>query len=260
MAAADLKPLKVGVQQYGTAEANEGNIRASLSRGLPELSPALCAHDGHLVIVGSGPSLPLFADELKAEREKGRPIVAIKGSHDFLCENGIEPDLFVSVEPRPRLENVKHKNPNTIYLLASRCSPELFDHLKDCKVMLWHSWSYEKECEVFKGRMGIGGGTTSGVRAINVGYVLGFRKFILYGMDSCLAEDKSTKRFTGEKAGQIVDVVVGDRKFWCNAALAQQANEFQTLYQVMPDITIEAKGDGLISAILAERRRLGYPT
>jgi hypothetical protein len=34
--------------------------------------------------------------------------------------------------------------------------------------------------------------------------------------------------------------------------MAQQANEFQMLYGVMPDITIEAKGPGLIAAIIDE--------
>jgi hypothetical protein len=53
---------------------------------------------------------------------------------------------------------------------------------------------------------------------------------------------------------------VGDgpekRKFICNAAMAQQANEFQMIFTVMPDITVEAKGPGLIAAILAERKVL----
>jgi hypothetical protein len=110
------------------------------------------------------------------------------------------------------------------------------------------------------GKFGIGGGTTSGLRAINVGYVLGYRKFRLYGLDSCLADDKSTKRFTGEKAGAIIDVIVGGRTFWCNHAMAQQAQDFQQLYKVMPDMTVESFGDGLITAILAERRKQGLRT
>ena len=38
--------------------------------------------------------------------------------------------------------------------------------------------------------------------------------------------------------------------------MAQQANEFQMIYTVMPDITVEAVGPGLIAAIIKERQSL----
>jgi hypothetical protein len=38
--------------------------------------------------------------------------------------------------------------------------------------------------------------------------------------------------------------------------MAQQANEFQMIYTVMPDITVEAVGPGLIAAIIKERHAL----
>ena len=82
---------------------------------------------------------------------------------------------------------------------------------------------------------------------------------MLYGYDSC-NNAQGIKRFTGEKTGPTLDVYVGDgaerRKFTCNAAMAQQANEFQMVYAVMNDITVDAKGPGLIAAILEERRKL----
>ena len=94
------------------------------------------------------------------------------------------------------------------------------------------------------------------MRAINIGYVLGFRKFILYGYDSCIRED-GTKRFTGEKAGKTIDIYVGEaphrKKFVSNMAMAQQANEFQLVFSVMPDITLDVKGDGLIAEIMRVR-------
>jgi hypothetical protein len=37
-------------------------------------------------------------------------------------------------------------------------------------------------------------------------------------------------------------------------AMAQQANEFQLIYSTMPDVQIEARGDGLIAEILKVRR------
>lgn len=236
------------------------NVISALKRNLPEPRPALCSHDGTFVVVGSGPSLPDFVEEIRQERAMGRPICSVKGSHDFLCENGIEPDLFLSVEPRARTEQLKHANDHTTYLIASRCDPEMFDHLEGKKLLCWHSWSNNENWPELKGKLLIGGGTTSGLRAVTFGYVQGFRNFVLYGMDSSLAPDKMTKRFTGEKAGAVLDRIVGGRTFYCNGAMALQADEFQEYYKVMPDIHIEAKGDGLIAAIIAERKKMGLIT
>lgn len=203
-------------------------------------------------------------DEIAAERAKGRPILACNGAHDFLCERGLEPELFLTVDPRTTLiGNTQRKNPNTIYLLASRCHPELFDHLKDCKVILWHSWCNEPEKEAFRGKPAIGGGTTSGTRAMYVGYVMGYRRFTVYGLDSCLAPDKITKRFSGELANEktVMDVRVGDgQTFYCNPPMAQQADEVQNIKKTLPDASFDFKGPGLIAAIWDERRRRGLPT
>lgn len=274
MHALTLRSIKV--QKAGTEEANASNIRANLERGLQEFQPALTANDGHFVIVGSGPSVISFLAEIRQERDDARPICAIKGAHDWLIDNGLEPDFFVTCEPRMR--PMRHKSERTVYLLASRCTPELFEFLADKRIVIWHSlaapkrlhpkpgqtsFSWEElepdeECEAWRGRFGVGGGTTSGLRAINLGYLMGFRKFILYGFDSCLSGDRDTKRFTGEGVGEgwKTDVIVGGRRFWCNGALAMQAVEFQELYRGM-DMRVEVKGDGLLAAIVAERHKRG---
>jgi hypothetical protein len=258
-----MRLLAVPHKAYGTVEQLSEHIRSAMARGLPEFSPGICSHDGTLVIVGSGPSMPNHFDEIQKERERGRPICALNGAHDFLCGNNFIPDLFLSVDPRETIiGNTKHRNDTTIYLIASRCNPKLFDHLKDCKVILWHSWSPDAESEAFKGKMAIGGGTTSGTRSIYVGYVLGFRKFVLYGLDSCLASDGITKRFSGEKAGRVVDIYVGERgrKFLANVPMAQQAEEIQDAFNHLGDASFEFVGDGLLAAIWEERKRRGLRT
>jgi len=260
-----MERLAIDVKQFGHASQHQDAIRAAFKRGLPEIHPAICSHDGTCVLVGSGPSVSSFVEEIRGEREKGRPIIAVKGAHDFLCSQGITPDIFVSLEPRDRSQrDLKLKNDQTIYLLASRVSPDTFEWLKDCKVMLWHSWSVEEENKALEesgARMLVGGGTTSGMRAIGLFYLLGFRKFVLYGYDSCLSDD-GLKRVDGSQAGQTIEVMVGanQRKFVCSMALAQQADDFQRCYQMYPGATFEAKGDGLIAAIIEERRRTGKRT
>jgi len=251
-----MQPLEITVVAAGTEEELCSNIRSALARGLPELTLAPIKHDGNIVLVASGWSMPDYIDEIKAHRRAGRPIVAVKAAHDFLVENGVAPDLWVNLDPRDRTSGIQRLNDHTTYMPASRCPPSTFDHLKGRNVLLWHSWAEGPEMEAIgPNRIAIGGGTTSGLRAINIGYVLGFRNFTLYGYDSCNRAD-GVKRFTGETTGPSFDVYVGGpggRKFNCNAAMAQQANEFQKLFDVMGDITLNVKGPGLIAEIMRVR-------
>lgn len=242
----------------GSDGSDRENVKKNLGR-TKDFAPAIVHNDGYFVVVASGPSLPDFVEEIREERELGRPICSVNGSHDFLVQSGIEPDLFVTCDPSPMPQHFKLANDRTIYLLASRADPDSFERLKDRKVLTWHSWHPGTELwEEMQGKTLIGGGTTSGLRSINIGIMLGFRRFILYGMDSCLAEDKKTKRFSGEKAGLVVDRIIGDKTFYCNGAMAMQADEFQQYYNLPGvEISIEVKGDGLLAAILEERRKRG---
>jgi uncharacterized Rossmann fold enzyme len=256
-----MQPLALHVKPAGTPEGIRANVQAALARNLPELTPALVAHDGTMVLVGSGPSMPELVEEIRRERERDRPIFAVKGAHDYLCQQGIQPDLFLCIDPRNRAYQLQEANDHTTYLISSRCDASMFDALTGRKVVLVHTWAQEEHCDEYNGKILVGGGTTSGLRAITVGYLLGFRRFVLYGYDSCLASDKTTKRFTGEgvERGKLVDVIVDGKRFWCNGAMAQQANEMQQYYTVMPGLTLEAKGNGLIAAIIAARKKRGFP-
>jgi len=259
-----MRELDVNVSAFGTSESLKDNIRYALTLGLKELGLSPCKHDGTFVIVGSSPSLKDFTSHISKDQLAGKPICAINGAHDFLIQNRIIPELFLTTDPRPMPQNFKYRNPKTIYMIASRCHKETFESLRGLNVLLWHAWMDRPETdELLDGkRMAIGGGTTSGLRAINVAYVMGFRKFKLYGMDSCLDENKA-KRVDGKPMNdetKTIDVIVGGKSFLCNMAMAQQAQDFQGVYAVMPDITIECFGDGLLSAIIKERKEKGLKT
>lgn len=257
---ATIQPLDIDVTQFGVSQQHVRAIESACQRGLPELPPGFVSHDGTMVCVGSGPSLPTYLDEIKIERTKGRPILAVNGAHDLLCEHDCIPDLFLTTDPRDLRHNLARKNDQTVYLLASRCAPEVFDHLKDCRVMLWHSNGHQEEIETVRkyAKLAIGGGSTSGLRAIAVGWFMGFRNFLLFGYDSC-CDAQGRKRFYGGPIGMTKEVIVGGKKFVCNMAMAAQANEFQqATYGWLPDVHIESRGPGLISAILEERKKMGY--
>lgn len=252
-------PAPIAVNQFGVAEQHVATIRANLARGIREFEPSYVAHDGTMVIAGSGPSLPAFIDEIRAERAKGRPILAVNGAHDLLCEHDLVPDLFVTVDPRDLRHNLRRKNDQTIYLLASRVATEVFEHLRGCRIILWHSQGHPSEAAAYEGVKGrIGGGSTSGTRAIALAYLMGFRNMVLYGMDSC-NDTTGKKRFDSGTDFQTIGMRVGERTFTCSLAMAEQAQDFQTsTYAWMPGLHLDIKGDGLLAAILEERRKAGF--
>jgi hypothetical protein len=84
--------------------------------------------------------------------------------------------------------------------------------------------------------------------------MLGYQKFILYGCDSCIIEDKHHAYEQSENEKDlIVPVIVdpGGRVFRCHPWMASQATEFIDFIKYMGDeIELDVKGDGLLSHIL----------
>jgi len=252
-----MKSLKIDVRQYGGFGEVEGNILHSTSLGIPELELNLDPHDGVFVICGSGPSISDNVEKIRSDKESGHTICAVKDAYDFLRANDLIPDLYLSVEPRHKPVRNPHKG--STFLLASRCHKQMFEDLKDYPVKLWHSWSEQEDMEILKDRPRIGGGTTSGLRAVNVAYCLGYRKFKMYGMDSSLGV-RGEKRVGQDTLGDHVtkmDVIVDNVSYITNMAMAAQAQDFQSIYDVMPDISVEMIGTGLIPAIWQARKQRG---
>src|SRR6185436_11852215 len=132
--------------------------------------------------------------------------------------------------------------------------------LQGCCIVLWHSQGHPQEMPAFDGMnvLRIGGGSTSGLRAMFLSYLMGFRSMILYGMDSC-NDATGRKRFDSGTEFTTMPVVVGGREFMCSVAMAGQAQDFQmATYHCMPGLHLEVKGDGLLAAIVEERRKAGF--
>ena len=248
-------PLDVrGVQAFGSPDDIRENIVSALARELPEVGLGPVPHDGTFVIVGSGPSLPEFVDQIRDEQELGRPVCAVKGSYDYLAQQRLVPDLYLSVEVRYR--PVKHPQVGTHFLLASRCPPQMFEDLKDYRVSLFHTWDGKDPIPELHGKPLLTGGSTSGLRAVTVGYAWGFRKFVMYGFDSCLKGN--TKRFSGEMTEEEKTVYVhcGGRSFKTNGAMALQAQDFRDMLCLMRDCEFTVAGDGLLAQIRREHLKL----
>lgn len=170
------------------------NVRYALSLGLPDVRVEGKPLDDVLSVAGGGPSL---ADTW---RDMTGYVAAINGSLRYLLEQGAVPNMCGICHPTESIVDMIDTHPDVAYFLASCVHPRVFDKLlaANCRVYLWHmtEQSIDGLDDVLRahypqGWVGMTGGTTMGMRWLNLGYYLGFRKFHLHGMDSCFKGDAS---------------------------------------------------------------------
>jgi len=286
----NLAPLKIHARCVADFPTIREHVKYCCGLGLKLFIPTPDRHDLEAVLVGSGPSV---RGEIKNLQKKNRErfpggkylFFGIKGGHDFLVDNGIQPHFGLAVDPLEKIhkENFLKKAEECKYFIASQCHPTLFDTLlaRGEQVVIWHlltdnlmKWSQEPDSPIYNHYF-IPGGSTSGLRAIILAYSMGFRKFHLFGYDSCLAplkpDDKlaTLRKVTGEICegkdekgrDKAIDVFIAGKKFLADRAMASQANEFQELLKAMhkPDdpFVVRGYGKGMIQTIIRERYQQG---
>lgn len=252
------------VQQTFVVECNTSdevirkNIAENSKRGLP-LVKMEAEHDGHAVIVGSGPSLADSLEVIRWRKSIGQKVFALNGSAKFLRENDIEVDYTVMVDARE--ENLRFVGWADQYLLSSQCSPVVVSAADN--VTLWHPVTngmedaiYETDAEYAL----IGGGTTVGLSAMCLVYALGYRKMHLFGYDSSHRE-RAGHAFEQSlnKNDSLCYVTVDGVRYRASLAMAKQAELFPILANELIDrgCVITVDGDGLLPAIV--RRQEDIP-
>lgn len=251
----------------------QANIRYSMTLN-PEKWIRECApHDETAVIVSGGPSFESHISDIKllAKDPKAR-IICVKHSHDVLIESGLIPWACMLLDPRSHVQDfIENPHKDVIYFVASMCHPSTLDRLVERQARIWgyHAHVGADEHETIRkmskmlngdgqqhDHIMLGGGSTSAVRGISVLHCLGFRKFKLYGFDSCYFTevDRTEKLKTG--VDKYMDVEIGGRRFVTDPELLAQAQDFDKLMQQKPEIDIECVGDGIIPHMWQLKRRL----
>lgn len=147
-------------------------------------------HDRVALIACYGPSLRTTWASLSQQRKKlDAVLVSVSGTHDFLRKHRITPDMHVECDPRPHKARMMRKlSRKTRYLMASCCHPEVIDALAGYDLTLWHLYNGPESLAIRDIRSEetaamIPGGGSVGLRTITLLYFLGFRNFIIHGMD-----------------------------------------------------------------------------
>jgi hypothetical protein len=250
------------------AETTHAHIRSAVARdGLMHFR-AFPAHDRTLVIVGNGPSMTSQISAIRRRKRAGAAIVATQSSDGALIAAGIVPDFVAIMDGASNLHELITPHPDVTYLVASMCHPSVFERLAGRHVVLWHAENGHAEqnllmeCASHIPWVLIGGGSTIGMRCVNLGYLLGFRKFHTYGIDSNLKDGvlHAIREPGDEKLiAKAFEIECAGRKFTVTPQFAQQAQDFVNLMRTTfaGRISVIAHGDGLIPHICRAMRRNG---
>lgn len=234
-------------------EALLSNVRSSCGRDLKWFEPAE-EHDGHVAIIGGGPSVCDMLDEIQWRQSQGQAVWVLNNAARALKGTGIYFDAQVLLDARP--ENAEFITEATEYLVASQCAPNLFDHLTRRDVTLFHVNS-PGMAELLKDEKVrftclIGGGTTVGMNALALAFLKGYRKIHLYGFDSCYrdGEHHAYPQALNDQERRS-EVLYGDKTYLCAPWMVGQAQEFMELvptYEADGTI-ITVHGTGLLQDI-----------
>ena len=237
-------------------EGRVANLRSWFNRGKTRFFDAYPGYDIQkepIAIVGGGPSLNKTLPQLR--KHKG-PIMACGSAHNTLRKRGIVPQFAVNLDPDKRMaEFFTEPSYDTIYLIASTSDPGLFDHFEHwgVKVLSFHATS-EAERSEFRGEDGIAGGTTVATRAWMVAWLMGYRKFVFFGVDSCFAstEEQNADPNYPDKTPYYFKVRViendSNSEFLTSVQMAQQAKDFMSHYcwaSAQSGVKIQVKGHSL---------------
>jgi predicted RNA methylase len=232
------------------------NVKHNIAQGWQQVVPHP-TNDMELMIVGGGPSVLGQLDKIKELRAAGVKLITINGAYKWCIDQGLAPSGLVMVDARPH--NARFSKPvidECKYFIASQCDPTVFEGLPKDRTYIWHTTAelirdllieqYEE------GWYPVPGGSTVLLRAIPLFRMLGFKRFHLFGCDSCLEGDAHHIYEQVENNGApVIRVTVGGKIFYCHLWMTSQAQEFMDLIKFLgSELEIEIYGDGLLSWIL----------
>jgi hypothetical protein len=239
------KPIEFIGRVNNSAEEINSNIQQALSHNLPTVAAIQPVHDRTLTIIGGGPSMKYAISDLLATSDD---IWTLNGVQNYLRPYGITSNAHVMLDSREaNTAFVEKIDPACTYYLSSQVHPAVFNTItkQGGSIVVWHSHNGD----LLKDKMKIGGGTTVGLKALNLAYVLGYRKLKLYGYDSSF-EDEERHAYAQalNENDDYVQVRAGQRDFITSPSMARQAQfafgQIQML--VSEGVEIEVFGDGLL--------------
>lgn len=233
----------------------EQNVRANIRHALtkPQWIKMRDGLQTPAIIVGGGPSLAKDIWRIRGYQLSGGVVFATNNTYKFLKEHGVTPDAHVMHDAR--LQNLEFvPSEHTLKYYASQCHPEVLDSAGD-DLICWHPHSETAISEIGDDRKGstmVSGGSTIGLNAISLAYILGHRSFMLFGFDSCYEDGTHHAYEQKLNDGELIlEAQAHGYTFNCAPWMIQQAEQFVTLARTLIALGCEISvfGYGLIPTI-----------
>ena len=226
----------------------QSNLEATFARGYFRFNELMNTAKGAVSIVGSGPSLASTYKDLVGD------VVACNSAHDFLIEKGVIPKYAMFWDANPIIAKFAQKpHKDVIYLVASRCHPDLFKCLEGQRVVVFHAMSEERIQELLEqhGRMEpiIGGGTTGVTRAACLVATMGYTEMHWFGVDSCYSGEET--HVGGHKSEDRMTLRICGKDFVVAPWMALQAGDFKAIAPLLKGygIDLSIHGTGMVPYI-----------
>jgi hypothetical protein len=236
------------------------NVKANVAKDWLQVSPHE-VNDIEVMIVGGGPSLSSQLETIKQLRAEGAKLVTVNGAYKWAIDHGLTPSAQCVVDGREFNKRfVEPVLPECKYFIASQAHPSLLASLPKERTYLWHT-NIERIHEVLDERynklwFNTPGGSTVTLRTIPMLRMLGFHRFHIFGMDSCIADEDGHPIHHAYSQPEndeplVIPVNCGGRRFLCYPWMISQAQEFMALIKQFGNLfDLEVYGDGLIKHIL----------
>lgn len=243
------------------------HIKASLSRGLPDIDALLGKESGReAIILGGGPSADEYLDKIKSLQAEGHFLVSIERMLPWCIKNRIKPDYVIALDAHEDVLEAFTETPDVKYLLATQCPAKVFDKLAGRNVYVfntpqhgigvadfWHSGNYDKTTIV-----NAGGSVTLGAVSIAIG--LGATRFHIFGFDCHVTNGGYAKGIAGVgDQNHNYEIELDGRIFLTNSPYISFAQQFFKLQELGKQLgkwdSVKIYGDSLVSALSVENIR-----
>ena len=256
-----MAPAFSWVEQNVDAGQLTKNVRFAMTHKIKEMLPAAGETPTPLAIVCGGPSLVGQLDNLKSMIRRGTLVLAVNGTHDFLLDHGIRPRFMAMMDARDHnVRFLERAQRDCLYLIASHCAMKSWALLKRLHAphLMWHCHSavdlapLQEEFDMYGPE--VWGGSTIGMKCFNLGIMMGFFNFHLFGMDACLTEEEHHAYDQVENDGEeTMQLCAGEKWFTVTQWMLRQATDFQDFYASHGSrINLTIWGEGLIRHIVRE--------
>jgi len=243
-----------------TSEVKREQITHNIAQGWQTVEPCQ-VQDDEVMIVGGGWSLNDQLDTIRRLRADGKKLITLNNAYQWCLDHGLTPSATIVMDGREF--NARFTKPvvdGCKYLICSQVHPSVLEGLPKDRTFLWND-ADPTNFDLLTAQYGEGnyfcipGGSTSFLRAIPLLRMLGYHKFHVFGVDSCLSPDQTQHHAYPQPENDhkwIFPVTVNQgRVFYCQPWMFCQAREFHRMINEFGHLfELEVYGDGLLRHLL----------